>query len=381
MVWIHSDLAGDCPELTDKHGADISDAFAANAIDSTELEQIAKTAPEWSPQDSDDETAQLIETGRSLSVLAGMKVDHSKTLLGNRWLCRGARAGLIVASTGVGKSVVANQAAIFWSLGKEAFDIDSDESAQIAERTLSISLRGTTDNSFLQMLKSLAERWKPDLLIVDPLGVYIGGDVKDAALIAEFLDGPFGLNVIAQDLDIGILVICHTPKTNFRDTSNWNSSDWTYASAGSAGLNNSTVCSLVIDQADMSGKIFRFIAAKRGNRIGWPERARFYCHGEDGIYWREASPPDLASPDGEDQLADQMAHVLERMDEANPMKKANLITYARSGSEHFRKGLAKEPARGAVDLCIAEGKLFEWTEHREKLVSLKPRELTEEAEE
>ena len=44
---------------------------------------------------------------------------------------------------------------------------------------------------------------------------------------------------------------------------------------------------------------FKFIAAKRENRIGWVnedgerETVRHFCHASDGLYWREATDADL----------------------------------------------------------------------------------------
>ena len=358
------------------------------------------------PSEQAVETEALIDSGRSLTEFASLPIDHSKTLLGaNRWLCRGARAGLVISSTGAGKSTTVTQAAIFWSLGETAFGIepsgplriliiqaendDGDNSeaaegimrhfeinaaqrAQIAQRTLSIALRGKTGLDFLITLRALCKCWKPDLVIIDPLGVYLGDDPKDAGKAGAFLDGPLGINKLTADLNIGALIVCHTPKTNHRDTTGWNSSQWSYASAGAAVINDSTGCSLIIDQADNDGKLFKFIAGKRGGRIGWEERERYYCHGSDGIYWREATPEDMAVSEVDVSIETHMNHVLEFIDETHPMKKANLITYARKASEHLRRGLAKGAARQAIDLCIAEGKLYEWTERREKLVSFSP---------
>lgn len=45
--------------------------------------------------------------------------------------------------------------------------------------------------------------------------------------------------------------------------------------------------------------VFQFIAAKRGNRIGWSNEdgakavTRHFCHASDGLYWREATPEDM----------------------------------------------------------------------------------------
>lgn len=350
--------------------------------------------------------------GHSLTEIAGRDIDHSKTLLGKRWLCSGARGGLVVAPTGVGKSVVTNQSSAFWSIGESAFgiepsrplrilivqaendagdetestagifrhfDFSEEERALIGKNTLTVRLRGLTGAAFLATLRGMVREWKPDVVIIDPLGVYIrGGDVKDSVAVSEFFDdGPNALNVLTAELDFGALVICHTPKTNHRDTSGWKSTDWAYASAGSAVLNNSTGCSLVIDQVDAEGKVFKFIAAKRGSRLGWPDGVKYFCHGDDGIYWRDARPEDLRFEDVAEMLRLSTDHVLEILREHGSgaaLQKNVLISKARLPSACLPKGLPKARAREAIDLCAAEGRVWESTVNRKAFVSAAPPE-------
>jgi hypothetical protein len=70
-----------------------------------------------------------------------------------------------------------------------------------------------------------------------------------------------------------VVIIHHTPKTNFRDTTEWKPSDWMYSGAGAAVLTNWARAYLVIDPCETHG-LYKFIAAKRGKRIGWGDRSR-----------------------------------------------------------------------------------------------------------
>jgi hypothetical protein len=93
--------------------------------------------------------------------------------------------------------------------------------------------------------------------------------------------------------------ICHhTLKTTYRDTSEWNATDWMYAGAGNADLTNWARAILVIDVTRVPGA-FIFRATKRGSRIGWadddghPVFERLFCHQIGGvIFWRDATDDD-----------------------------------------------------------------------------------------
>ena len=87
--------------------------------------------------------------------------------------------------------------------------------------------------------------------------------------------------------------MCHTPKTNFRDTSGWSETDWSFAAEGTGGLANSTGMSLVIDQHGDGGRCYVFRAAKRGMRIGWTDargelsREKYFRHSDGLMHWAE----------------------------------------------------------------------------------------------
>ena len=67
---------------------------------------------------------------------------------------------------------------------------------------------------------------------LNPYSAYLGASVQDDGANANFLRN--GLGPIIADHGYGAIIIHHTPKTNFRDTTEWKQSDWMYAGAGAA---------------------------------------------------------------------------------------------------------------------------------------------------
>jgi len=90
------------------------------------------------------------------------------------------------------------------------------------------------------------------------------------------------LNREAIDRIIAAVILHHTPKINHRgDTSDWKPSDWQYGGAGAAVLTNWARAVLVIDPTDVAG-IYRFIAAKRTQRLGWKTGDQYFAHSREG---------------------------------------------------------------------------------------------------
>jgi hypothetical protein len=266
------------------------------------------------------------------SIIALAETDpaifESDNLLGIRWLCREGGA-LIIAPSGIGKSSFGIQQDICFALGRPAFGIkpprplriltvqaendDGDlaemgrgicahlnladeERRQIAERVFYIKEKSLTGTAFLRLVRRLVSKYRPDIIRIDPLHAYAGGDVRDPEVTTAFLRN--GLNPILEEFHCAAIIMHHTPKTIYRDTSEWSSSDWMYAGAGNADLTNWARAILVIDATHVSGT-FVFRAAKRGSRIGWadehgePVYERLFCHQTGGaICWRDAADDD-----------------------------------------------------------------------------------------
>lgn len=321
--------------------------------------------------------------------------DPTATLLGHRFLCR--EGGLLfVGPSGVGKSSASVQQDVCWALGRPAFGIvparplrilcvqaendagDMHEMARgvidglrlsaedrlaLRERTLYASNKASTGPVFFDVLRRLLELFKPDLVRIDPLQAYLGGDPKDSALMSWFCRE--SLNPLLEEYSAGAVLNHHTPKTNFRETTNWKAADWMYAGAGAADLTNWARAILVIDPTgDDARGLFRFIAAKRGGRIGWrsennePVYERYFQHAREfgTIYWEDAERPARSTrsiPTKEDLLA--------LVPETEPIRKDALTSKAGAA------GIGEKKVRGFIGELLGEGKLHEWTERRQKV--------------
>ena len=203
-------------------------------------------------------------------------------------------------------------------------------------------------------------KYKPDIIRLDPLHAYAGGDVRDPAVTTPFLRN--GLNPLLAEFHCAAIICHHTPKTTNRDTTKWNESDWMYAGSGNADVTNWARAILVIDATPVHGA-FVFRAAKRGSRIGWADDDghrvydRLFCHhAGNAIFWRDATDEDMEqvalAKRGKPLKTKQELKALVPMDEAIPklalIERANLDGY---GLNH---------AKRLLTALIADGELHEW---------------------
>jgi hypothetical protein len=246
---------------------------------------------------------------------------------------------------------------------------------------------GRTGAEFLALVERRLQQGRFDVLRIDPLQAFCGGDIREPDLIASFLRS--GLGPILQRQGVACVVNHHTPKTTHRDTSLWRGSDWMYAGAGGADLTNWARAILVIDPT-YSPHVFKFIAAKRGARIGWCDDAgeredeRYFCHASDGLYWRPATPGDIAeaaeaaeNARNGGSCAGRTAEDLTRfMPKTGAMPKNELIELAGAAD------IGEKKARQFIRQLLAAGTIFEHYIKRphtnpEVRLSFHPQELLE----
>lgn len=258
------------------------------------------------------------------------KPDPQDTLLGNRFLCREGGM-LFVGPSGIGKSSAGTQQDVLWSVGREAFGIkpagalkilviqaENDpgdlhemtkgvmgamrltqaELGMCRENLLIIGEKARTAGTFVdQVLAPALDHYRPDIVRIDPLLAFLGGDPSDPKVLSPFCRNM--INPLLEEYRCACVLNHHTPKTNNRDTSAWKPADWMYSGAGSADLTNWARAVLVIEPT-ANPHVFRFIAAKRGRRTGWQDEAgntvyeRVFCHTEGSIAWREATVEEAA---------------------------------------------------------------------------------------
>jgi RecA-family ATPase len=268
--------------------------------------------------------------------LVNFKEDSDPTqLLGKRWICRGGSA-LWVGSSGLGKSVLCMQAAITWAIAESFFGInphgeglksliiqaendegDVAESIQGVFKAMNLTDKQkelvmarvtivrdctSTGEKFVDRVRRLVEKHKPDLVWIDPLLAFIGGDLSSQETASEFLRNM--LNPLSLSAGCAWMLIHHTPKP-VRDGIGYQGADKAYSGFGSSELTNwaRSVLTLAPCGDDAEGKrIYRLEVTKRGKRsnlnsngIIAQNNVQPYAnlrHSDVGLAWIAADEPE-----------------------------------------------------------------------------------------
>lgn len=220
-------------------------------------------------------------------------------LLGDRYLNRGDGA-ILSCSSGMGKSSMCRQMATMWSMGRDfhgikpngrlksleiqAEDSDGDigevavsiahmakitpeEKETINENVLIVTERVRRGIGFLDELKRLIRKHKPDLVWLNPLQSFLDGDITEAKDLSAFLHA--GLNALNAEQAFAFIIVHHTTKPPKGDQKKmglaWN--EIMYDMAGGALLINWARAIISLRPGEEKGD-FNMVLAKRGTRAG-----------------------------------------------------------------------------------------------------------------
>jgi len=311
--------------------------------------------------------------------------DDPNCLIGRRWLCRGGSC-LVVGQTGIGKSSFAAQAAVTWALGADLFGISParplrslviqaendvgdlaemlrgvvqgtgchDRLNQLDQRLRFVCETACSGQAFLPYAHRLIQEHQPDLVWIDPLFAFLGGNVSDQEVVSAFLRN--GLGAIAQQTGVAWMVVHHTNKPSKDPKGLPHSGDYAYLGSGSAELANWARAVLVLRQ--VSDELYELRAAKRGARaglvdgVGQPATEVFLKHGERGICWERAQQPDDERRSDDQSLADEIVaglesgrsyerrEIRELVQEALGVSKSAVLTTGRRANRVYRAVLA-----------------------------------------
>jgi AAA domain len=317
--------------------------------------------------------------GASILDYAEREIDFSVNLLGNRWISRLA-GGFIVAPSGHGKSSLVMQMACSWSCGRpccsikpaqplrifiaQAEDDDNDtiEMAQMLNR-MSFSakeldlvrqnthiewLNDCTGRNFFGALNDLLKDWPADLLFINPYTAYQTEDVLDNAANAQFLR--VELSRLLNNHHLGVLIVHHTAKTQFRKKDDFAWFDWMYDMAGGAVLTNWARAVLIIAPSLTPGT-YKFVAAKRFEKIGWQEREYWFAHSVENnqMLWVPANSDQIASA--------KKAQALEPQDLLCHIPILEAISQEKF-FQAIRGKIGEKKARRFIEILIQDGKVF-----------------------
>ena len=271
--------------------------------------------------------------------------NDQDSVLGFRWLCKGGSC-LWVGQSGIGKSSLAMQAGMLWAQARPFFGVrpthgkplrslyiqaenDPGDMAEMMQGVLKgfplpkgqslqdfahemqdrlIFVRDTVHTSadFARNAARLIEKYKPDLVWVDPLLSYAGDDLSSQKVASHFLRNL--LNPIAFTHGIVWMLLHHTgkPSSDPKSQSHWGDSDASYAAFGSSELVNWARAVNVLQAVKDSDGQFSLRFAKRGKRAGLttlnpdpndltpPQFTEtvFLKHADEGIFWEQVATPE-----------------------------------------------------------------------------------------
>lgn len=256
--------------------------------------------------------------------------DDPNELIKYRFLCKGGSL-LLVAPTGIGKSTFFVQCMILWAIGRSCFDYiptrpmkilliqAENDDGDIAEQMVGIvqglklqprelvafrenmivitdDARAGTD--FLENTVAPAlKRHRPDIVGLDPMNSYLGGDSNSQKEVGAFLRN--GLNPLLHKYECGCVAIHHTNKpATGKEKAEWSGGDFAYLGAGSAEWANWARAVVVIRSLG-DKEVYELRNGKRGGRTGWLDaegnktKLKYIKHSADGICWEEATIDDV----------------------------------------------------------------------------------------
>jgi hypothetical protein len=274
-------------------------------------------------------------TARPISDLDSVDETHAEELIRHRFLCKGGGM-LLAAPSGIGKSTFALQMLLCFAAGRECIgftparklralylqaendDADLRElrdgilaglqfSTTERETALTSVHFATVDDlcgeAFIrEAVAPLCESVKPDLLVIDPLLSFIGGDISKQEVVSPWLRNC--LNPVLHRQNVGCVLIHHTNKPpSGKEKSTWQAGDFAYSGSGSSELANWPRAVVAIRSLG-SHSVFELRLGKRGQRAHWrnpdgtPSFARHIAHATDGIFWRMAEPTETPAEPG-----------------------------------------------------------------------------------
>lgn len=322
MTAINDMISSDTPTLTQTADTPVS-VIPAGKTGSTDDRAMAQISAETFPP--------II----SLGDLANLPDVDPDEILKCRFLCRGSCL-LLTAYSGIGKTVFAVQAAIMWALGtaflglrpsralkiliingedddhdlweikqgvihhlQTTMQIPSNTIAEAMDNIRIITAFTHTSTNFGILLTHCIKEANPDLIIVNPILTFLGGDAMMQKDVSIFLRNV--INPVIKELNVALILIHHANKPGKGGAANDYLTN-AYNFAGSAEWINFSRATLTITPTS-DPDIFKLIAAKRGSRLQWQKKEGgrtdqiYISHAKEfhHIYWRLATEDEIES--------------------------------------------------------------------------------------
>jgi hypothetical protein len=216
-----------------------------------------------------------------------------------------------------------------------------------------------TGSDFVALVSELVAKYKPDLIIVDPLFAYLGDSVCEQRAVTAFLRN--GLNPILKERGCGLILVHHTnkPKSG-REKPDWQPGDFAYLGSGVAELANWARATIGIRSIG-SHNVFGVILDKRGKRAGLIDDDgkpiyRFHIkHSAIDIFWEPATTADYVRPGKPRPGVEDLLRLIPAESDISQAQLFNGVAALPIGINRARQ-LLKE--------LVEKGLVFEWSTPR-----------------
>src|ERR1019366_7038988 len=128
-----------------------------------------------------------------------------------------------------------------------------------------VSEPGVAGEKFIPFLDSVLNEWTPDLLIVDPLFGFLGGDVKEQAVVGPWIRN--GIKPLLRRYRCAHVMVHHTNKP-VANGKKLEGLDLLYQYAGSAELANSYRAAAILHRTDKEQRIYDLAFPRRTAETG-----------------------------------------------------------------------------------------------------------------
>jgi hypothetical protein len=369
------------------------------AIERTEPPDVIKRAKPILSIENMDETEEemLLPEARPITSLALPVDGDPNELLKHRFLSRGGGL-MLIGPTGIGKSALAVQMSVSWSVGRSAFGIEpsramkilmiqaENDDGDIAEIREGIVTGLALDEAECQMLSKnfwtvlvdthsgmsfcenilapLLQKHRPDLILIDPALSYLGGETNNQRDVGEFLRG--GITPLLRKFDCGALIVHHTNKPPaVKEKTEWGSTDFAYMGSGTAEWANWPRGVLALRSG--STEVFELRAGKRGGRLKWKGLAG------EAIFQKKIRHTRAIGQILWEEISEDEAKILEAQ-EAEAKGKPKLIAtdvlceVPGDGSiskdilrcKLQEQGFAVRPIEDTIKVLLHEGRIYKW---------------------
>ncbi len=264
--------------------------------------------------------------------------ENPNALFRNGWIRRG-NGFIVTAQAGIGKSTLSLQLAYSWAMGRAEFGfapiramkiaiIQSEDgvdemaffranvrkglaargwtAAEIAQAEASIhwerdAFLGKAGDEFIRTLGRVQAQKKYDLIIVNPVHAYFGGDVAKNQDVSHFLREGIDPIIMNEDSPCAIMLVHHTNKPG-KDAAGravGMDGESAYEVSGASEWTNWARAVVTVSRVAKMKGFYKLTVAKREEPLCWKTATgektnrKIIAHSDGLVFWREPTADEL----------------------------------------------------------------------------------------